>query len=135
MVNQELYFLAGPASLINAACLGCANISLELDMLEDETESSTLFVVRSLKPIIENTELVASYGFNYRPDIVCCICGAPLTASGQIDPSSAAVPHIPIYLRPDHFNPLCTADYVAALNDEATGLELLIEIINRRSRS
>ncbi len=135
MVNHELHFLAGPASLINASCLDCANISLELDVLDGEVENNTLFFVRSIKPICENTELVASYGFNYRPDIVCCICGTPLTESGNVDPSSAAVPHIPIFLRPDNFNPLCTADYVTALHNEATALEFFISIINSRNNS
>ncbi len=127
--GSGLHFLAGPTSLVNASCYNCANVTLQLDHLDD-LETAAL-CVHTLKDIKTDEELVACYGFDYRADMFCCVCKSPLTQSGKVDKKARSIPHVPIpeKLKGPHFNPLCTADYVSALHDEASGLDLLIEKI------
>ena len=127
--DQGLHFLAGPASLINAACCDCANVSLELDYVDEDQNTS--ICIRVIKQIEVEQELLASYGDDYRSDMFCCVCRCPLTRSGRIDARATTIPHVPVLhdMKSADFDPLCTGDYVAALHSEARMLESILSAI------
>jgi hypothetical protein len=124
--GRGLHFLAGPASLINASCHSCANVTIQLDQLDDIDTAA--LCLRTLKDVNPDEELLACYGFDYRPDMFCCVCKSPLTESGNVDEKAKDIPHVPIpeNFKGPNFNPLATSDYVSALHEEASGLDLLM---------
>lgn len=108
-----LCYVAGPAALINAACVSCANCSLALDFEKPHSQQH----VTTIKPITAGTQLTIDYGRNYRADMFCCSCGRGL---GK-EPSAVQQPHVSIVpaLAPIPFNSNNTAHYIAALHAEA----------------
>ena len=108
-----LYYLGGPAHLVNAACDNHANCEYKLK------SKNSIKKMWAKDFITKGEEITALYGFDHRPDLFCH-CGSSLLAHGQIDQRSIHTSHVKPHpkFKSVYFNPLATADYVESLSKE-----------------
>jgi hypothetical protein len=122
--DGALYYLGGPAHLLNAACNEHANISFKCN------PSNNKRAVKTTDAIAKGQELTALYGCCHHFDIFC-ECGQSLLSQGIPDARAVQQMHIPIatQYRTHRFNEFATSDYVAALTSELCDIERLIDEI------
>ncbi len=108
-LNGSLFYLGGPGSLLNAACMGCSNSRIPF--------RSRAQSVIATNEIESGQELVIFYGDEARCGMCCVTCSVALAHSTQT-PSHAPINPAQTTI---HSSAECIGDsqYIDALNREA----------------